>query len=82
MSEKDIELLCRLIGTLLFMNKVTISDVQLCVTYILTRIELSTKLSQQQTLEYRYIVCEEDMNVCIVIYRRPKQPFRDIVLWT
>ena len=42
MLEKDIELLYCLIGNLLFTRKVTISDVQACVTYILTRMELST----------------------------------------
>ena len=33
MSEKDIELLYRLIGRLLFTSKITTSDVQACVTY-------------------------------------------------
>ena len=41
MSAKDTELLYRLIGILLFTDKVTVSDVQACVTYILTRMELS-----------------------------------------
>ena len=41
-SEKDIESLYYLIGRLLLTSKITISDVQACVTYILTRIELST----------------------------------------
>ena len=37
-----IELLYCLIGRLLFTNKITVSDVQACVTYILTRMKLST----------------------------------------
>ena len=40
-SEKDIELLHCLIGSLLFTSKVTISKVQACITYILKRMELS-----------------------------------------
>ena len=42
-SAKDIELLYCLIRRLLFINKINVSDVQACVTYILTRIELSTR---------------------------------------
>ena len=42
MSAKDIELLYCPIGKLLFTNKVTVSDVKACITYILTRMELST----------------------------------------
>ena len=42
MSAKDIELLCHLIGRLSFTNKITISDIQAYVIYILTRMELST----------------------------------------
>ena len=42
MSEKDIELLYCLMGRLLFIRKITIPDVQACVTYIFTRIKLPT----------------------------------------
>ena len=42
MSAKDIELLFHLIRRLIFTNKVTVSDVQTCIIYILTRMELST----------------------------------------
>ena len=42
MSEKDIELLYCLIWRLLFTGKITVLDVQACVIYILTRVELST----------------------------------------
>ena len=42
MLEKDIELLYCLIGRLLFISKTAISDVQACVTYIVTRIKLPT----------------------------------------
>ena len=41
-SEKDIELLYPLIERLLFTRKITISDVQTCGTYILTRTGLPT----------------------------------------
>ena len=43
---------------------------------------ITNKLSQRRIFESRYTVREKDTNVCIVIYRRPKQPFRDIILWT
>ena len=42
MSGKDIEL-SNCIERLLFKGKITILDVHPCVTYILTRMELSTK---------------------------------------
>ena len=50
MPEKDIELLYCLIGRLLLTIKVTISDVQACVTYILTRTELSTNYHNDRHL--------------------------------
>ena len=78
MSEKDIQLFYRLIGRLLFTSKVTISEVKTCVTYILIKMELSTNYHngrQWKTLEYRYILCEEDTNVCIVTYRRSMYTF-------
>ena len=51
--------------------------------YILTHNDgITNELSQEQKLEYIFIIQEKDMNICIVIYRRPKQPFWDTVLWT
>ena len=50
MSEKDIILLYRLIRRLLFTSKITISDVQACVTYILTRMELPTNYHKSRHL--------------------------------
>ena len=44
--------------------------------YILTHNDgITNELSQEQKLEYIFIIQEKDMNICIVIYRRPKQPF-------
>ena len=50
MSEKDIELLYCLIGKLLFRSNFTISEVQACRIYILTRMGLSTNYHNSRHL--------------------------------
>ena len=50
MLEKDIMLLYRLIGRLLFTSKITISDIQACVAYILTMMELPTNYHKDRHL--------------------------------
>ena len=50
MSEKDIELIYCLIERLLFTRKISKSDVQACVTYILTGMELLTNYCNSRHL--------------------------------
>ena len=50
MPEKDIELFYCFIRRLLFTSKITISDVYVCVTYILTRIKLPTNYKRSRYL--------------------------------
>ena len=47
---KDIELLCCLIGRLLFTGEITRPDVQACVIYVLTMIKLPTNYYKDRNL--------------------------------
>ena len=40
---------------------------------------ITNTLLQEQKLEYKSIVHEEDINVCIVTYRRSMYSFRNVV---
>ena len=77
--EKDIELFYYLIGRLLFTSKITRLDVQVCVTYILTRMKLQTNYHKDRHLNID-IFCEEDKNVFIVTNRRLIYVFPNVFL--
>ena len=77
--EKDIELFYLFNGRLFFTSKITRPDVQACVIYILTRMKLKKELSQGQTLEYRYIICEENIDVFNVTSEQYMYVFWDVI---
>ena len=58
-AAKDIEFLYPLIGRLLFTNKITISDVQACLIYILTRMELSTNYHNGRHLNIVIVIVKK-----------------------
>ena len=66
MSEKDIGLLYRLIERLLLSCKVTRPDISACVSYIIARMESSTKYHKNKQCEYA--ICEGNMIIHIVIH--------------
>ena len=77
---KDMELIYCLIGKLLSIIKITRPNIQKCVVSLFTTIDLPNVLLEEQKIEYRHIIHEEGMNVCIVISRRKTHSFQDIVL--
>ena len=67
--EKSIELFYCLIARPLFISKITRLDIQVGITYILTKMKLLTNYHKDRHLESRYIFCEEDRIIFTVTYK-------------
>ena len=79
MSKKDKQLIYSLIERLLFICEITLPDVHLCVSYIITKNRITIHLSRKQPLTSRCTISEEIMTIHIIIYRRTLCTFGIII---